>query len=54
MEIDPQGKGYTNYTNILYNSHIFITYFSITKVPYKSINNRIKLFKSLKLPIYEA
>jgi len=54
LKIDPQGKGFVNYTFILHKSHHFIKHFSITTLPYKSYLNRVQTFKKLKVPTYEA
>jgi hypothetical protein len=54
MKIDPQGKGFVNYSTIMHKSHKFIVNFSVTSIPYKPYLNRIETFIKLKIPIYEA
>ena len=54
MKIDPQGKGFVNYSTIMHKSHKFIVNFSVTSIPYKPYINRIQTFRKLKIPIYEA
>lgn len=54
MKMDPQGKGFVNFKQILLKSHLFIRHFSVSTLPYKNYQNRIQTFKKLNLEIFEA